>query len=272
MKNVALLACTALRAVALVYENKGGWKTDANGNVEMRDGNPVYVDANGNEKTMAVNTFSNLIGENRQYRERAQTAEASLKAFEGIDAEKAREALETVSKLDDKQLVDAGRLDDVRSEIEGRYKGQLEEATAARVAAEARADKITLDTAFSTSKFVNERVAIPADMLATAFKDNFKIENGNIVPYGTDGKPIYSSSRIGEIATFDEAISSLITSRDDKDKLLVANVNNGSGNNGGGGNRGNSRTMNRSEFGALNPIAKAEFSALVREGKASLVD
>lgn len=268
-----IMASASLAAIQRVFEPEGaGWKVDDNGNILMKDGNPVYVDADGKEQTIAVNAISNLIGENRKFRSRAQEAEQALAAFDGIDAEKARDALDKIGKIDAKQLLDAGKVDEIRAEIEGRYKAQLTTANERVSSLESKLDSMALDTAFSTSKFVNERLAIPADLVRSAFGSNFKVEDGKLVPYGADGKPIYSNDKIGEVASFDEALSIIINGRPDKDRLLLAKPGNGSGNNGAGGNRGDGRVITRSEFDALPPLEKGRVAAEAGEGKLKIVD
>lgn len=265
------LATTALTSIA--YDPSGaGWKTDDNGVVVMQDGNPVFVDANGEERTIAISAISNLTGEVKQLRSRAQTAEAALKAFEGLDAEAARKAIETVGKIKEGDLINAGKVDEVRAEIESKYAGKLSELQSALDDSTGRMRKMIVDNAFNSSEFVRDRVAIPADLIATAFRDNFKIENDTLVPYGPDGKIIYSEKNIGQVATFDEALSIMIGSRSDKDKLLLAKPRSGTGNSGEGGNRGDGRVVTRSEYDSKSPMEQAQIAAQVREGKVKLVD
>lgn len=267
-----MLASTALVAISNVFDPaKNGWKTNAEGQIEMKDGNPVYVDSSGTERTMDANRIAQLNGEAQGFRTRAETAEASLKAFEGIDATKAKEALDVVSKLDQKQLIDAGEVDKVRSEIEGAFKTQLSDAQTALETANKKIDGMRLDGAFNGSKFVAERVNAPVDMVRSTFGNNFRVENDSLVPYDGNGNKIYSAERPGEIAGFDEALSILISGRADKDSLLLTKPRSGSGNEGGGGGNGQGKTLTRAEFAALSPAEQANFSAEARQGKAQIV-
>lgn len=271
--NIALmLASTSLSLISNVFNpNKNGWKMNAEGQIEIKDGNPVYFDNNGNEQTLPLDRLTQLSGEAASYRARATKAEESLKAFEGIDAEKAKAALDMVSKLDQKKLIDAGEVDKVRSEIENAFKNQLTEAQTALEAANRKVDGMRLETAFNSSKFVADRVNAPVDMVRSTFGNNFKIENDMLVPYDGNGNKIYSAERPGEIAGFDEALSILINSRADKDSLLLTTPRSGSGNKGGGGSSGASKTLTRAEFAALSPADQAAFSAEARAGKAQIV-
>lgn len=273
MKKFAfILANTSLATISNVFNpNKNGWKVNAEGQIEMKDGNPVYLDNNGNEQTLPLDRITQLSGEAASYRTRATKAEESLKAFEGIDATKAKEALDVVSKLDQKQLIDAGEVDKVRSEIEGAFKTQITEAQSALETANKKIDGMRLDGAFNGSKFVADRVNAPVDMVRSTFGRNFKIENDSVVPYDNNGNKIYSGERPGEIAGFDEALSILINQRADKDSLLLTKPRSGSGNDGAGGGGGQGKTLTRAEFGALSPQEQAAFSQEALQGKAQII-
>jgi len=80
----------------------------------VQDGNPVYVHDDGKEAPFdasgTVATIRARNAEAKANRERAEAAEAALKAFDGIDdAKAARDALATIAKFDQKKLIDAGR-------------------------------------------------------------------------------------------------------------------------------------------------------------------
>ena len=68
-------------------------KLDENGHVVVSDGKPVYINDEGKEIAFdvagTVATISRLNGEAKSHRERAETAEGALKAFEGIQDPKA---------------------------------------------------------------------------------------------------------------------------------------------------------------------------------------
>ena len=64
-------------------------KLDDKGNVVLQDGKPVYVKDDGSEVAFdaagTVSTIARLNGEAKGNRERAESAEGKLKAFDGID-------------------------------------------------------------------------------------------------------------------------------------------------------------------------------------------
>ena len=108
-------------------------KLDDQGHAVLQDGMPVYVYEDGKEVPFdapaAMSKIGELNKENKGHRERAEKAETSLKVFEGLDPETARKALETVKNLDDKKLIDAGKVDEIKAEVTAAWKMQLEEQT-----------------------------------------------------------------------------------------------------------------------------------------------
>jgi len=267
--NYALLST----AIVTAFDPNGGkWKLDADGKVVLNNGNPVYVQSDGTEQSVDGGTISRLNGEAKQHRVAKEAAEAALKKFEGLDPEKARVALETVGKIDQKKLIDAGEVDKVKAEISAQYTAQLAEKDALGKTLQQRLDQMTLATAFSQSDFIKDRIAIPPEMFQTYFEKNFKIEDGKIVPYDPSGSKLFSKDRMGEIANFDEAIAQLVDVYPHKNSILKANPGTGSGNNGNGGGTGNRSTMRRGDFDKLEPARKAEAAAAMGSGKLVIVD
>lgn len=272
-KNRILVASTALVALTMAraFDNKG-WKKDDDGNLFLKDGNPVYLDSNGNEMAVDPGTITRLNGEAKNHRTRAETAEASLKAFEGLDADAARKALDTVSKIDQKTLIDSGEVDKVKDEISKSFQTQLDKANKERDDAFGQRDNLVLTNAFGSSKFLADRVAVPNEMFQATFGRHFKVEDGKVVPYGHDGQKMYSPKRAGEIATLDEACEVLVNGYQHKDAILKADDHQGSGGNGGGGGRGGLRTIPRAEFDKMGPVDKANTAKAMQAGEVRVVD
>ena len=95
-------------------------KLDENGHVVVKDGFPVWVAEDGAEIAYnvpdLVNKISAVNGESAGRRKEIDALTAKLKVFEGIDPEKAKAALETVANLDAGNLIDAGKVDDLKME------------------------------------------------------------------------------------------------------------------------------------------------------------
>jgi hypothetical protein len=237
-------------------------KLDDQGHVVLQDGKPVYVYDDGKEVAFdapgTVNTITRLNAEAKSHREGKEAAETALKAFDGItDGAAAKKALEIVANLDQKKLVDAGEIDKVREEISKAYKGQLDEANTKSATFEKQLYEEKIGGAFSRSKFIGEKLAIPADLVQSKFGAAFKVEDGKTIAYDQHGQKIYSRTRPGEIADFDEAIETLVEQYPHRDHILKGSGANGSGAPNNGGNGGNGKkSISRSQFDALDPMGK----------------
>ena len=217
-------------------------KVDGNGHVVVEDGKPVYVHSDGKEvpfdAEQAVAKISQLNGEAKGHREKAEQAIGQLKAYDGLDAAAARTALDTVSKLDHKQLIDAGKVDEVRAEVQKVYEGRLAVEADARKKAENALSNEMIGGNFSRSKFVTEKLAIPPDLVQSHFGRNFAIEDGKVVATDSLGNKVYSRAKPGELATFDEAMEVLVENYPYKDSILKSTGGNGSGSQNNNQNRG----------------------------------
>jgi len=216
-------------------------KLDENGNAVLQDGKPVYVHDNGTEVAFdapgTVATITRLNGESRDNRVRADDAEKALKGFEGItDVAAARKALDIVSKLDQKQLVDAGEIDTVRNEISKAFQAQLDEANGKVQSFEQQLYAEKIGGSFARSKMIADELAVPADMVQATFGKAFKIEEGKVVAYDANGNKIFSQARPGELADFDEALKTLVEAYPHKDHILKPSGAKGSGAPNGNGN------------------------------------
>lgn len=262
---MALLTTTA----AIGYE----WKMDGDKIAVDGEGNPVWLNGTA-ELSVKGDTISRLNGEAARHRQRAETAEQSLAKYQGIDdPDAARAALETVGKLDAKQLIDAGKVDEVRQQITQQYEGKISEAQKARDEALRLRDDTLLDNAFSRSEFARERLTeAGVDLARSMFGSRFKVEDGKIVAYDANGQVLYSDRDMGAPASFDEALEKTIGGYKYKDSILKAPDAAGSGSGGAGGSRGRGRSMTRAQFEELNPAQKAEFAGKMASGEANITD
>jgi hypothetical protein len=270
MNTAKLFAAVCAAALWGAYENKSGWKTDADGKlVADANGNPIYIDANGQEMVTEAGTIARLNAEAKTHREAKEAAENKLKAFNGLDPDKAREAIETVGKIDQKKLIDAGEVDKVRETIKAEYSAQLNEAQKTIGERDARINDMTIQGVFSNSEFIRDQVAMPRDFFEAAMRPNFKVEDGKPVAYDRAGNRLMSKKRVGEYADPDEALQLLVEMHPQKDTILKAPDAQGTGNGGGGGNRSGGRTMKRADFEALGPQQQA---AIATKGEVAIVD
>ncbi|WP_457302106.1 DUF6651 domain-containing protein [Phyllobacterium sp. P5_D12] len=246
---------------------------------EIQDGKPVYVHEDGKEAAFdaptTVATISRLNGEAKAHREAKEAAEAKLKVFEGIDdGEAARKALETVKNLKDGELVTAGKVEEIKAAAKKAAEEQVAQAAKASGeqirTLESERDKLRDDLygekiggAFSRSKFISDKVAIPADLLQAQFGSRFKVEDGKTVAYDASGNKIYSRSKPGEIAEFDEALETIIDGYAHRDAILKGTGNSGTGSKGTGTNNHGAKQIGRAEFESLDPASRA---AKMKEG------
>ena len=221
-------------------------KLDENGNAVLQDGKPVYVHEDGKEVAFdapgTVATITRLNSEAKGHRERADNAEKAVKAFEGIDdPAAAKKALATVANLDAKTLVDAGEIEKVKAEISKAFQLQLDEVTGKAQTLEQQLYAEKIGGSFSRSKFIADKLAVPADMVQATFGQNLKVEDGKVVAYDAQGQKIFSRARPGELADFDEAIETLVSQYPHRDHILKSSGANGGGAQNGGGNNQNTK-------------------------------
>ncbi|WLF84831.1 DUF6651 domain-containing protein [Moraxella sp. ZY210820] len=209
-------------------------KLDEHGNVVLQDGKPVYVHDDGKEiafdavqMTAKVNS---LTAEKQQYLNRAEKAENSLKAFDGIDVEKAKSAIETVKNLDDKKLIDIGEVERVKAETKKVYDELLAKAYAERDAIQQQFHTAVISGEFARSSFIKDKTTLPPEIAQSFFAKHFNVnEQGQVVAKDTLGNPILSRTNAGEIASFDEAIELLVGTYPQKDTILKGSSASGAG-------------------------------------------
>jgi hypothetical protein len=110
--------------------------------------------------------------------------------------------------------------------------------------------------AVSHSKFVTEKLTIPPDMAAAAFRSSFKIEAGKFIGYGADGVKIWSRQWPGEVAGIDEALEVIVAAHPDKARILKALDLPGKPDTGARPIIGDGQTLTRSAFEKLPPDAR----------------
>lgn len=240
-------------------------KLDDAGHAVLQDGKPVYVHEDGKDYPFdgaeAFGKIKALNGEAKAHREAKEAAEAALKKFEGIeDPAAAVKALGIVKNLDEKKLVDAGKVDEIRAaavaSVEEKYKPVVERATA--LERELYSEKI--GGAFSRSKFLAEKVTAPIGMVQATFSHHFEVKDGKTVAKDAAGNPIYSRAKPGELADFEEALETLIDAYPHKDHIMKASGAGGGGSppkGGGGPTGGGGKQITRTQFDAMTPMDKA---------------
>lgn len=232
------------------------------------EGLPIYIHDDGKEvgfdAAAATAKITTLNSEAKGHRVAKETAEAALKAYEGItDPAAALKALETLANIDAGQLVAAGKVEEIKMAAQ---KAAEERVAAAQRAAEDTVAKVTTERdtlakqldgaliggAFKGSQFVKDKVAVPPHMLQNTYGGNFRVEEGKLVPYDAAGNKLYSRANPGDVAEFEEAIELLISADPYKDHILKGQAGHGGGAGQGGGGTG-SKTITRTELAKLSP-------------------
>ena len=238
----------------------------------FQDGNPVWVDGEGKEQVMKRDTVSNLRNESKTWRTRAEENLTKLKAFDGLDAQAARDAISKLGQIDQKTLIDAGEVDKVRGTIKAEYETKFGELTKENDGLKSKVNSMILDSAFAGSEYIRDNIAIPSEMFRSHFGQFFKVVEGKVEAFDKAGNRIMSDKSVGEYADFEEAVEKLVGGYSQRDSILKAPEHRGSGNQGAGGNRGTGKTVKRSEFAALPAAKQAELAAKMRAGEIQLVD
>lgn len=246
---------------------------------------PIFIHANGTEAPFdadnTVATITRLNGEAKGHREGKEAAEAKLKAFEGIEnADDARKALETVKSLSVGDLKTAAQVKEIQDaaartaqeQVAAAAKAsatQIQDLTATLEKRTAELNNHMIGGGFASSKLLSDdkhamRLAIPAEMARAYFGNNFKVEDGKIVPYDASGNKIYSPSRPGEVADFDEGLAQLVAACPFKDQILKSSGASGGGAPAGGSHgAGGKKEITRAQFNAMDGTARA---AAVKDG------
>lgn len=242
-------------------------KVDDKGNVVLANGLPVYVHEDGKEvpfdANAAMEKIAELNKESAKHRHEAKEATSKLAAFEGVDPEMARKALELTKNLDAKKLIDAGEVEKVKESIAKAYEAQtadvktsyekkLKELKQAVETKDADIFKLMVTNKFSASKFVADQLTVPPDFAESRFSKCFKVEDGKVVAYDASGKKIFSRVKPGELADFDEALEVLVGEYPDKARILRGSNASGSGKQ-PTGNSGNAGAVTLTREQAKNP-------------------
>lgn len=238
-------------------------KLDDKGNVVVQDGKPVYVADDGKEVAFdapaTIATIGRLNGEAKGHRERAEAAETKLDTFKGIeDPAAAIKALGIVKNLDEKKLVDAGKVEEVKAAAIKAVRDEFAPVVAERDKLKGDLHSEKIGGAFARSKFIGDKIAVPADIIQSRFGSQFEIKDGKVSAKDSAGNPIYSRARPGEPADFEEALEIIIDGYPQKAHLLKAAAGGGGGAPAGGKQPAvpGGKTITRREFDALDPLNK----------------
>lgn len=235
------------------------------------DGHPVYLLGEGDKpEEQAVDVpalyvkVPDLTKEATKYRKQRNEVRDSLKLFEGIDdigdwKTKADTAIETVQNLGDKELVDAGKVEQIKSamkdahaqelkEVKASYETKIFELTGSLGNKDGTIYDLMVRAKFAQSPYFSgteanpPKTILPPEIAETYFGKLFKVEPGTndgdlvVIGYDSVGNQLYSRKRPGELADFDEALDQIIHAYPGKDNIIRgAAAGSGAGGGSGGG-------------------------------------
>lgn len=222
-------------------------KTTDDGNAVLKDGLPLFVDDNGSENAIDPNQLHGKIldlnSESKKRREENKALREKLTLFEGVEdlaayRQQADEAIKTVQNLKDKDLVKAGEVDKLKSDMKLGFEDQMKklkeqfgqrenELNTHLSAKDAAIRKLMVSNRFATSSLFSgeePKTTLPPDIAETYFGRYFEVkaENGNLQLLAKDdsGEVIMSRQRLGDPADFEEAIQMIFDKYPGRDKLL----------------------------------------------------
>ncbi|MDD2966611.1 MAG: hypothetical protein PHN64_03830 [Desulfovibrionaceae bacterium] len=218
--------------------------------VKMEDGK-FRIDVEGGFKIPSeIERLTSALGKERQ---RADELAKSMKAFDGLDAKAARDALAKVATYTEDQSKAAERAE---QELQARLQPLTKERDELRVKAEELEGKFrdfSISNAVNGSKFLAEKVSkdpVHQAYVREHFKGNFTMEDGHIVAYDANGQRIYDGN--GNPADVDTALEKLVTAHPAGLSLLAGSNAAGSGAKPSAGVPAQkSGTMRRSDFNKL---------------------
>lgn len=226
------------------------WKQDENGGLAVVDGNPVWVYESGPEKgkeapvefgkTLA--TIQNITKESMSRKEKINELKAVTSQIEAAGIEdvgeyitKAKEAMDTVANLSDKEILEAGQVDKIKQSITDGFTRQIEALKQAGEKAntewkskldakDAAIKDLVIKGAFDASDFLRDKTVLLPDIAFSYFGGRFGVEEkeGKLTGFALDagGDKIMSLKNPGAYADPAEAIEILINEHPQKDRML----------------------------------------------------
>lgn len=224
-------------------------KLDENGNVVLQDSKVVYLDENDKDVVLDVDGLYKKIQvvntESATRKQKIRDFETKFKPFEDIEdldtwMGDAKKALETVQNLDDKKLVDADKIDELKKQIKEAYDGKMKDLADGQLKEvndlkgiilnkDSKIYNLLVSSEFSRSPFFSgeepKTVLLP-DIAESYFGKHFKVEEneaGELIVAGYIGEDrIPSRNNPGEPANFEESIAEVIDKYPMKDRILRA--------------------------------------------------
>lgn len=242
---------------AVVVE-KDGVKLPVYFDPDDTDGSDIEVDV-----PSLYTKITEVSAEAKKYRKEKAALKDKFKFFDEVDdvnawLEESNKARETVKNFNDKQLVDAGKVDEIKKQmkevhaeevlnVHNSYKQAIVDKDEIIKSKDATIYNLMVSSKFAQSKYFlgagdKSITLLPPEVAESYFSKHFKVEedergvlrtNG----YGYDGKQILSKKNPGDPADFDECMEVILNGYSKKDSIIRSSGA-GSGAGGGSGDRG----------------------------------
>jgi hypothetical protein len=226
---------------------------DEEGHVVVRGDKIVYLD---DAETEIELDWAHAISKVRAVSDERDAARSELKAaqkeltglkskYGDLDVDQARQAIQTVTDLDSSKLVEAGKVDQIRSELKTTFESQVDNVKAEYVEAIEERDMLLrakdrkiydlmVSNQFRASEYVTSQLLIPPGKAELIYRDHFVIVDDVLVPLfdpdaGEKAEKVYSKARPGELADFEEAIKLIVERDPDKERIVKGKQASGSG-------------------------------------------
>lgn len=164
----------------------------------------------------------------------------AAKAWEGIDNEAVKKLLKDNATAAEQKLIDAGEFTKVKEQMNDAKKVELDkkdviiaDLNKALAGKDTEINDLSIGNTFSASKFIAEKLTLPAGKARALFGAHFeRDEGGNVVgynlPVGADGRaPLVDGSGVN--LAFDKAFEKIIGADPDSKSLLRSKVKPGAG-------------------------------------------
>jgi|GEM_PF-172271 len=256
---------------------------------------PVYIDPDDPESEIEVDVpglfsrITDVSAEAKKYRKEKAALKVKFKFFdeiEDIDAwlEESNKARETVKNFNDKQLVDAGKVDEIKKQMKEVHAEEIEnvhnsykQAITDKEGVISKKDdtiyKLLVSSKFAQSKYFSGEspvTLLPPEIGETYFGKYFKVEEddkGELreIGYNKASKQILSKKNPGDLADFDECMDVILNEYPKKDSIIRSS---GAGSGSGGGSGASQPTGVDAKIAKLQAAYDEAFTA--KDGKRSI--
>jgi hypothetical protein len=233
-------------ANALAAEEKAKQEAEEAARIKAEAKAKAEVDDDDKHKSKVDDEKAKLLKEVMKLKEKAKAEEEARKKLEetykGIDLEAARAALKAAEEAEEKELEKKGEyerlLNKQKEKAEALIEAERNRATEMEKKlqdAMKAVDELSLGNAFSSSKFIQDKMALTPNKTRALYGSHFEVEDGKLIAYD---KPRGSTDRTklinatGEAVPFEDAISEIVNSDPDKEYLLKADTKSGAGSKG----------------------------------------